>query len=368
MARRKVLYDARHISNPWSGLGRYTLNLLKGMVRVLENVEICVISLRLNSENELYQELLILAESNKIKIVYTDVKPFSLKHYFCFKNFVNKFVGYEYFYPHFNMPFFIRLPKRIVIHDLFPLRVPGYFVKYESVKKIIFWVLCFISLRAKNSECIAISKSTAIDIHQAFRCISNKNIRVVMSSDCLLNNSFLDIDREMNSGKPFLFYVGDRRPHKNIKHMIDIYRCLKERGAYDGDFILAGSEENYDFAIDEYSSSIEGVKLVGKVTEDELIRYYSNMDALFFLSKYEGFGLPILEASRFNKKIITSNVSAMPEVSPASALLMSPFDDVGLSTKIIGEYLNSKLEIDEEDFVNKFSWDNAAKQVFEVEF
>lgn len=77
-------------------------------------------------------------------------------------------------------------------------------------------------------------------------------------------------------------------------------------------------------------SLLEGASLsysaVENLCEEDLVREYTESDVLAFMSTYEGFGLPIIEAQAVGLPVITSNVSSMPEVAGEGALLIDPLD------------------------------------------
>lgn len=362
MVNENLIFDARHLSNEFSGLGRYTYHLLLAVIGIsckFENIVI-LIDKDINEDNTLYKDLLTKSSRcNNIKFVRLKIKVFRLSNYFFLSRILNKYEGYTFFQPHFDLPFFLKLQKTFVIHDLFPLVVPGYIVKKAFIKKAVFYCLAFLSLNTK-SLCIAISNSTKEDINKWFK-FKRTDIKVVHSAACLNYKTSVS---EQKSKRKFIFYIGDRRPHKNLKLMIDIFDILRLKQGYEGEFIIAGSTKNYDFDLDEYIKDKPYVSSVGIVTDEQLDEYYNNMESLFFMSKYEGFGLPVLEAATLNKKIITSNISSLPEVTPNSGILLDFRADIDTLAEKIYEYLDSKKEIRNESFVSAFSWHQTAMKIF----
>jgi glycosyltransferase involved in cell wall biosynthesis len=156
-------------------------------------------------------------------------------------------------------------------------------------------------------------------------------------------------------------YAGDRRPHKNIKKIIDLYVALKHE-SYSGDLLLVGSQKNYDFDIEEYISTIEGVYILGNVDDSELLNLYLQMDALIFLSKYEGFGLPAVESGMLGKKIIVSDGGALKEVSPSWAFVLPSSRDVSQEARNILHYLESTIDIDPH-YGDAYDWNKVSKLV-----
>ena len=227
---------------------------------------------------------------------------------------------------------------------------------------MVFYVLCLHSLTSKGKQCVAISQSTRKDIRKYFPLVSEHKVRTVHSSGCL----YYDQEQVEPSGDAgrYLFYIGDRRSHKNLKKMIDIFCLLKAKYHYTGRFIIAGSTKNFDVDIDAYVEDKTDIELVGLISDEQLLSYYYGMESLFFLSKYEGFGLPVLEAATLNKKIITSNISSLPEVTPNSGLLLDSSLDIETLTEKVSKYLDSKKKISNESFVSEFSWQRTALKIF----
>ena len=211
-----------------------------------------------------------------------------------------------------------------VIHDLLPLLINDYILKYKKLKQFYFKYILKINIAKNNSTCIAVSKSTKNDILKHINSRVNNKINIVYEDSFDVDSRNEKINPNINTllKLKYLLYVGDRRPHKNLIKMINIFRLLKERYNYEGYFLIAGSEKNYKFDIDHYVKDDHFIKLIGKVSDSELYKLYSKMQCLFFISKYEGFGLPIIEAAKQNKKIITSDFSSCGEIAPDTALLI----------------------------------------------
>ena len=146
--------------------------------------------------------------------------------------------------------------------------------------------------------------------------------------------------------------------------MIKIFTLLQKKYDYNGYFVIAGSEKNFDIDIDSLASNNEKIKLIGKVSDNELLSLYKNMESLFFISEYEGFGLPIIESARLMKKIITSNTSSCCEIAPNNALLINHNDSIDLICKKIFIYLTSEIKINNTDFLMNFSWKKSVLNIF----
>lgn len=363
----KILFDARHIQNIYSGLGRFTYSIL---IALLEEKNDHVVTILLDqnvdySTNPLFEN--ITKNTQNDKIVFIDAPLYGLKHHINTSLYVNQSDCDIYFYPHFDAPLFCKKQTKFVVHDLLPLVVENYIIKHKLLKKLFFKYMIVLNLLKKTTHAITDSKSTKGDMIKYMGQKFAQKIEVVY-----LARSNIDITTNQKNNsldyliKPFLLYIGDRRPHKNLKTMIDVFKVLQEAHHYEGAFVIAGSEKNYDIDIEKYCEDTPKVLLVGQISDEELARLYQNMEALFFITKYEGFGLPILEAAQYNKKIITSNNSSLQEISPQNALLLNPEGVVSDLADRIHQYLEKNIAINNDDYLKEFSWNKSVKKIFGI--
>lgn len=362
-----ILFDARHIENVYSGLGRYTFSVLITLIKKggWQKLEIILDSNNDYSQNPFFKEL---SSYSTFKITFLNAPLYKFKHHLIVSRYVNESNSDLYFYPHFDAPVFIRKIKVIfVVHDLLPLVVGNYIQKYKKLKQFFFKSVIKINLKKNNTNCISVSKSTREDILKYIDSKCKEKIKVVHEDafDISIKNFKDNYHVTTVLNLKYLLYIGDRRPHKNLPKMIRIFTLLQKKYNYDGYFVIAGSEKNFDVDIDGLVSSNEKIKLIGKVSDIELLSLYKNMESLFFISKYEGFGLPIIESARFMKKIITTNTSSCGEIAPENALLINNNDSIDLIGEKVFNYLNSDVKINNINFLKNFSWEKSVSEIFQ---
>lgn len=111
----------------------------------------------------------------------------------------------------------------------------------------------------------------------------------------------------------------------------------------------------------------EDVIVTGYVSDEELANLYRHCFAFVYPTWYEGFGLPVLEAMNFNKPVIASNVTSIPEITGDAAILTTPGDVEGLAEGMRrleeDAALRSELSEKMEQRLDCFSWERAAEKL-----
>ena len=362
-----ILFDARHIEDIYSGLARYTYSLLNALIENENYSKLTIIfsESQCKTNNPLFK-IIKGKLNNKTDTVFLDAPLFKFKHHYKISTYVNSSNCDLYFYPHFDLPLGIKKKSIFVVHDLLPLVVDNYIIKHKFLKQLYFRGMIRRNLKKKNTTCIAVSQSTKNDILTHIDKTKEQKIKVVYESsfDVSIGSDEKNQHISLFLDKKFLLYIGTRRPHKNLKKMIDAFEVLRTQFSYDGDFIIAGSTKNYDFDLDEYIKNRDGVFAIGTVSDEELIALYKKMDALFFLTRYEGFGLPIIEAAELNQKIVTSNTSSCIEIAPPTALILDPDQDKTLIAELVCKYIADNTRINNSEYLNRFSWKKTAANIF----
>jgi glycosyltransferase involved in cell wall biosynthesis len=362
-----VIYDGRIMSFQYTGLGRFTGDLLfqlldmsredgiKYTVIIWENPES-------EDENSYYTKLRQLEKSDICRVLSVPCEPVTLSQHFCLSRFINRLGGDVYFYNHFDLPFGIRIPSVIMIHDLFPLKVPGYITKHSRLKIIYFNLMLRLVVR-KAKFIFALSETTRKDYLAVVGQSFAGKVGVSFAGPTVRN---LDIKPDFSPSfavpEKFLLYVGDRRPHKNVKRIIDLFILLKDKASYSGQLLLVGSTKNHAFDVEHYIRNRNDIQIVGQVDDATLFLLYQRMDALVFLSKYEGLGLPVIEAALFNKRMIVSDGGALPEFAPPWAFVLPNKAELYSSIFQVSEYLD-KLVIIDESYKYKYTWLSTAQRV-----
>ena len=272
--------------------------------------------------------------------------------------------------PNFTLLLIKFKPTFVIMHDLIEFNVPKKF----SRLKMFYRVYLADPITAKiANHIITVSKNSKRDIIK-FLGINEKKITVIYNGvdrmkfkkmpNTLANEMLLKKKWPLN----YILYAGTiDHPGKNVIAVIKAFEILKKKGRYNGSLILAGMPgSGYDY-IEEYVSSSEyrnDIIFTGYVTDQELVALYSVCKVFCFVSLYEGFGIPPLEALSCEAKVIVSNTSSLPEVVGDVGIVIEMETADTLSTRI-DECINKMFNIDKEKLyihLKKYDWKNLSKK------
>jgi glycosyltransferase involved in cell wall biosynthesis len=176
---------------------------------------------------------------------------------------------------------------------------------------------------------------------------------------------------------PYLLFVGGIEPRKNLPALLRAYASIPDRGR--PALVLAGASvpwnpEGRNALTEELgrlpSAVRDGVILTGYVSDPFRAPLYTGAEALAFPSRYEGFGLTVLEAMACGTPVVTSNVSSLPEIAGDDAVLVDPSDDAsiaaGLRRVLEDVPLRDRLRRAGPARAARFTWPDAARRHADV--
>lgn len=214
--------------------------------------------------------------------------------------------------------FFMRKSKTILtIHDLNRLYANNGRFKKFIIK--LFW----LRIPVYNSKIVtAVSKTTKREILKYANCAPDK-IRVIYNC---ISPDFVPVPKVFNKEKPVLLQMGTR-PNKNLHRVIEAIAGISCKldivGKLNEETIRLLDHHKIDFS---WKSNL---------TNEEVIQKYIDADMLVFVSLFEGFGMPIIEANAVGRAVITGNCSAMPEVAGNAACLVDPLEVKSIRSGIL---------------------------------
>ncbi|KAA3649607.1 MAG: glycosyltransferase family 1 protein [Bacteroidetes bacterium] len=211
----------------------------------------------------------------------------------------------------------------LTIHDIEALN------RKSGIKKWIFKKLWFDWPIANATVITTISEFSKNEI---LRLGKTKTPIKVIPNPLTLPLS-LDI-KEFNATKPRILHIGT----KENKNLIRLVEAIKELPVI---LVIVGKLNGQQGYIIE-QSQVE-VELLHSLSNAEMMEEYRKCDLLAFVSTYEGFGLPIIEAQAIGRAVITSNVASMPEVAGDGALLVNPYSVEEIKNGMVKLIQNEEL-------------------------
>lgn len=247
---------------------------------------------------------------------------------------------------------FLNKDKTILtIHDLVNLNIPS------GPKKIIFKLLWY-TLPAKRVRYITvISECTKKELLQKIN-VNPEIIKVI--PDCV-SSDFSFTPHSFNQDCPHILHIGTKA-NKNLANLIQALQGINCKL-----LILGKLKEEQKKMLHEHKVNYQNSF---NISRQELVQLYQKSDIVSFISTYEGFGMPIVEAQAIGRPVITSNISSMPEVAGDSALLVDPYDvrDIrkGILKIINDESLRQSLIVKGQENIKRFLPERIAEMYQEL--
>ncbi|MGC8866237.1 MAG: glycosyltransferase family 4 protein [Bacteroidales bacterium] len=265
-----------------------------------------------------------------------------------------------------------QIPTLAVIHDLNFEHRPGDLPFFARN----YYRFFFKRFARKAQRIATVSEFSRQDIailygidHQAIDVVYNG------ASDSYRPLSLEEIQHVRNNysgGEPYFLFVGSLHPRKNLAHLFAAFDIFKTRTESKVKLLIAGGRQWWTR---ELQQALDGmifkkeVIFTGRVSEEMLPRITASAFALTYVSYFEGFGIPIIEAMQSGVPVITSNVTSMPEVAGDAALLADPYDPDSIATAMEKMWKDAPLrqQLIEKGFerARHFTWDRSAALLWE---
>ena len=270
--------------------------------------------------------------------------------------------------PNFTLLLIKFRPTVVIMHDLIEFNVPDKFSKLKMFYRtrladpITAWMADKIITVSINSKKDIVNflgvKESKIDV--VYNGVNREKFKRASADECerLLSKREWPHD--------FILYAGTiDHPGKNIMGVVRAYEELRSKEEYHGSLILAGMPGSGSDVVKEYIESSKyrkDIYLTGYVSDEELIALYSSCDVFVFLSLYEGFGIPPLEALACGAPVIVSNTSSLPEVVGEVGGKVDPkkHDEI---CSMIRKFLNEEIFLKNNSsriskHLDKYNWKN----------
>lgn len=276
--------------------------------------------------------------------------------------------------PKSAVPFFSPCPVVVTLHDLIPIKHP----ETERFAARVYWRLQ-IPIAARRSDFIITdSEHARNEIMADFRIPSEKITAIMLGfNPAMLEPRDEARGREVRGkyGLPadYILYVGTIQPRKNLDTLIEAFSRLKKERRIANRLVITGRKGwLYDSLFARLKELALGDEVIftGFVPDEELPYVYDGAKAFVYLSFFEGFGLPPLEAMACGVPVITSNTTSLPEVVGDAGIALPPNDVEGVAAALARVLTDPETAAAMKEKglrrARTFSWESTARQTLEI--
>lgn len=263
-----------------------------------------------------------------------------------------------------------RIPGAAIIWDLAPfdrkLRTP--------TGSLLERVTLPIAIR-RCARLIAISRATRDDLRERFPRSAVKTEVAYPAADPRFSPTPVagDYDVLVRHGvqRPYALVTGTLEPRKNLPRLIEAFAGLPEQTRRGWTLVLVGASGwKTDSTFASAAKHADLVRTLGFVCDDDLAALYRQAGMFCYVSLYEGFGIPVLEAMQSGTPVLTSSVSSMPEVGGEAARYADPTSissiRCGMEELISDADLRARCSAAGISQATRFNWEQTAQRILGV--
>lgn len=255
------------------------------------------------------------------------------------------------FNPGFTAPLWAGCPQVTTFHDLQHKRFPEYFRWWD----LPFWKILLWASAHRSRRLIAVSDATRADLLRFYRIAKERVVVIRHGVSC----DFLELDR--SHPEPILLCVSTLHPHKNLENLLRAFaraRCSLK-------LVLAGMRGFHAKPVEALIGDLDlrgRVRITGWLPREELLDLYRGAQAFVYPSRFEGFGMPVLEALAAGLPVACSDIPPLREVAGDAALYFDPLK-VEEMTGAIERIAEAQPPAAGRERAREFTWRRAAEEV-----
>lgn len=368
----RIFFDARAIREGMTGVGIYSFNILTEISKIFppENISALVLKEHVYHKLELSSKVDIIEtqvdyESHPKNEIWENTSLVSLAK----KKNTDIFFGPAFVIPIVRTPF----KKIVTIHDYIAIKYPQ---TYSFLFRNYIKLISRASAMAAD-KIIAVSQRTKKDISE-LTGTDKRKIEVVYNgvSDALekLKSQDDEAPAIMKIPKPFLLFLSALERRKDPLTLLKAYIIAREKYGVKNHLVFVGGipRNSHDIKREIEASQYypEYIHLINYVDNDRIASFYKSAACFVFPSRYEGFGIPPLEAMRLGCPVISSDIEIEREILSDAAEYF-PAGDYETLAKQIRNVINDprlKESLIQKGYSQslKYSWKNAAQNLLEI--
>lgn len=366
-----------YVGNRLTGIGRVLINVLDELAKQHPEDEYILFR---NFDFKDYDCLAHYSNILLVDVPYTKESTGKniLWHQWLFQKLLKQYKCDIAYIPNFTLLLWKAVPTVVTIHDLIEYNVPE---KFSKARMLYRKGICDPLMAKRSDHILTVSQSSYNDIVKYLGVNPQKLTLTLNASDKNFFKKYTQEEvmpaiKEYHLGyKEYLLFVGTiDYPGKNIKTVIEAFFNLRAKGELEGKkLVIIGkkgfnSEVIYGFV--NASPFKDEVIFTGYLKDEDLPKFYAGAAIMLYLSFFEGFGLPVLEAMSCATPVICSNTSCFPEIVEELDVTVPPTDVPAVEKKIMKimndtEYADTlALKCYEKSL--KYSWQKTAKVYYKT--
>lgn len=264
------------------------------------------------------------------------------------------------------------VPTLMVLHDIAWKHFEGH-VNFSTFHYYKHYVPKFVQAAGRIAT---VSKYSKQDMVTSFGANPDK-IDVVYNGShenyqVLPEETIKQVRAQYSEGQPYFLYVGSIHPRKNVERLLQAFNQFKKTTNAPLKLLIVGRRMGKGSPVEQLLPTLEFAKdiiFLGYLSTDELPKVVGAAYALTYVSLFEGFGIPLLEALYCNVPSITSNTSSMPEVVGDAGLLADPtsIEDIAQQMQNLWEQPQLRQALIEKGKQQRqfFSWEQTAQKLWQ---
>lgn len=362
--------DGNLIGNKPTGMGIVAYSLIKELVN--KEIEITIFF-----SKKIDKEMFNYFKTKNINIICKECNNFFIWEQLILPKLARKNPIDILWCPYNTAPLFYNKNLVITVHDL--IFMDSDFWKTKTIHKklgVIYRKFVVPKVLEKASRIITVSNFSKEEIIKKYSMLRNK-IDVIPNgvnkkTICLTNSEKKTFFSENHITKKYILGFGSLEPRKNSLNLIKAYTLLPKDIQNEFDLVLFGFR-NYNLSEDYKfikQNKLRNIKILGYISEREKDTLYNDCEVFVFPSFSEGFGIPILEAYRSLKPVITSNTTSLPEIGGNAAFYVDPNNIHTIAStieKVLRKKFNyNRLIKDEKNQLDLFDWKESANKLFRI--
>lgn len=280
--------------------------------------------------------------------------------------------------PYWSNPLWSPWPTVVTVHDVIQFVLPEY--AWRKISRMYFGL---VSAGARRADAIiTVSECSKADIVKILG-VAPERIHVIGNAvdDTLypVRDAWLlkSVRERYGIGPRFILYFGGFDLRKNVPRIIEAYSRLPEHLRKEYGLVIAGRYQNLGHPLFPDPREVvarlgleSNVVFTGQIREQDKAPLFSAATVFVFPSLYEGFGIPVLEAMACGTPVVTSNVSALPEVAGDAGMLVDPYQPDAISSAVANlldsQSLRDDLSRKGLERARLFTWNGVAEQTLRV--